>query len=146
MSDKSNHPVSILVVDDDEIDHEILVREFKTRGIDNPIVHAYSGEEALQIMRGTGEGAIQKPFIVLLDLKMPRMNGHEFLHEVREDPSIHNVTVIVLTSSDNQRDRIEAYEKHVAAYMLKSTITEDIDKLFQLLDVYMHYVLYPDGS
>jgi CheY-like chemotaxis protein len=110
----------ILLVDDDDIDVMNVQRAFKKNNIMNPLFIARDGLEALQILRDEGPNGIPKERrLILLDLNMPRMNGMEFLRELRDDPTLHNSTVIVLTTSDDERDKVEAYNLNVAGYIVK---------------------------
>jgi CheY-like chemotaxis protein len=117
----TNKTVHFLVVEDDEVDVKALKRAFKELHLANPVRFARDGIEALEILRGeNGQEKLEKPYLVLLDLNMPRMNGIEFLDEVREDPEHHCALVFVLTTSSAEEDRIKSYDKNVAGYMLKS--------------------------
>lgn len=108
---------NILLVDDDEIDVMNVRRAFKKGKIENPLFHAEDGLAALEMLR---DGSIPKHRrLVLLDLNMPRMNGIEFLRALRDDPELHGTAVVVLTTSDEERDRLEAYNFHVAGYLVK---------------------------
>jgi CheY-like chemotaxis protein len=110
----------ILLVDDDEVDVMNVQRAFKKNNIINPLYVANNGLEALALLRGQGAAAIPGPRrLILLDLNMPKMNGLEFLRAIREDPELRPLTVVVLTTSDDERDRIEAYNLNVAGYILK---------------------------
>jgi CheY-like chemotaxis protein len=110
----------ILLVDDDEVDVMNVQRAFKKNNIVNPLYVAGDGLEALALLRGDGGVAVpNQRRLVLLDLNMPRMNGLEFLRAVREDPELRNITVVVLTTSDDDRDKVEAYNLNVAGYILK---------------------------
>jgi CheY-like chemotaxis protein len=113
-TDRTTH---ILLVDDDEID-VMNVRRALTKGkIESPLFHAGDGLAALEMLRG---GDIPRGRrLVLLDLNMPRMNGIEFLRELRADPQLRSTAVVVLTTSDAERDRREAYGFHVAGYLVK---------------------------
>ncbi|PZD75407.1 Response regulator rcp1 [Acaryochloris thomasi RCC1774] len=119
MEDKT---VNLLLVEDDAVDVMNVQRAFKKNNITNPLCVAENGLEALQMLRGE-EG--QPPVVpghrrlVLLDLNMPKMNGIEFLQELRADPELQMTPVIVLTTSDDDRDRVEAYRLNVAGYILK---------------------------
>lgn len=115
-------PLNILLVEDDALDVMNVQRAFKKNNITNPLHVASDGVEALQILRGTHPTASPLPGdrrLILLDLNMPRMNGIEFLHALREDPDLCSTTVIVLTTSDEERDKVEAYRLNVAGYILK---------------------------
>ena len=108
----------ILLVDDDEVDVMNVQRAFKRNNISNPLYVANNGLEALEMLRG--QAAIPGPRrLILLDLNMPKMSGLEFLRAIREDPALRPLTVVVLTTSDDERDRIEAYNLNVAGYILK---------------------------
>ncbi|MDC0934660.1 response regulator [Pirellulales bacterium] len=115
-----NPVISVLLVDDDDVDVRVVKKEFARHQLTNPIVVARNGVEALEILRGTAEKpALEKPFLILLDLNMPRMSGLEFLEELRADPDLHHTIVFVLTTSNDQADRMAAYSKHAAGYLLK---------------------------
>lgn len=136
--------VTILLVEDDELDVDMTTRAFKKAKIANPIVSAADGQVALDYLRGeNGRDRIERPYIVLLDLNMPRMGGHEFLQEVRNDPTLTDSIVFVLTTSDADRDRWAAYEKHVAGYILKSKVGEGFMELISMLDHYWKIVELP---
>jgi CheY-like chemotaxis protein len=110
----------ILLVDDDEIDVMNVQRAFKKNNILNPLYIANNGLEALDMLHGQGAQVIPRTRrLILLDLNMPKMNGLEFLRAIREDPELRQLTVVVLTTSDDERDRIEAYNLNVAGYILK---------------------------
>ena len=99
----------ILLVDDDAVDVMTVQRAFKRNNILNPLYIASDGREALAILRGEGDVTIPgERRLILLDLNMPRMNGLEFLRELREDPDLRALTVVVLTTSGDERDKIEA--------------------------------------
>jgi CheY-like chemotaxis protein len=115
-------PINILLVEDDEVDIMNVKRAFKKNKIANPLYIASNGLEALAMLRGKdGQDAVipRSRRLILLDLNMPKMNGLEFLHELRADPELQVIPVIVLTTSDEDRDRTEAYHLNVAGYILK---------------------------
>lgn len=114
--------INILLVEDDEVDIMNVKRAFKKSNIYNPLYIANNGIEALEKL-GAIEGHQKvipaKRRLILLDLNMPKMNGLEFLHKLREHPELKLTPVIVLTTSDEDRDRVEAYNLNVAGYILK---------------------------
>jgi CheY-like chemotaxis protein len=113
--------LNILLVEDDELDVMNVRRAFQKNNIVNPLHVASNGVEALEMLRGQN-GRTQIPpqrRIVLLDLNMPKMGGIEFLREIRKDPDLRMLTVVVLTTSDEERDKVEAYRLNVAGYILK---------------------------
>lgn len=113
--------LNILLIDDDEVDVMNVQRAFKKNNITNQLFVASNGLEGLETLRGTAPGSRMAPErrLVLLDLNMPKMGGIEFLREVRADPQLRSLTVIVLTTSDDERDKVEAYHLNVAGYILK---------------------------
>ncbi|HWP39602.1 MAG TPA: response regulator [Tepidisphaeraceae bacterium] len=113
--------LNILLVEDDELDVMNVRRAFQKNNIVNPLHVASNGVEALEMLRGHN-GRTQIPprrRVVLLDLNMPKMGGIEFLREIRKDPELRMLTVVVLTTSDEERDKVEAYRLNVAGYILK---------------------------
>lgn len=133
-------PVSLLLVEDDDIDAMGVERALKRRRIVNPLVRARDGVEALELLRG---GMVQRPYLILLDLNMPRMGGIEFIGEVRNDPRLSNSVVFVLTTSKSDEDLSAAYRNHVAGYIVKSEIGDSFGSLVQMLDAYWQIVELP---
>jgi CheY-like chemotaxis protein len=109
--------INILLVDDDEVDIMNVKRAFAKANIANPMYVAHNGLEALEILRGGRVPASRR--LILLDINMPRMNGIEFLREIRKDPDLQALCVVVLTTSNEDRDRVEAYQLNVAGYLVK---------------------------
>ena len=113
----STHPLNILLVEDDEVDVMNVRRAFAKNHIMNPLVVAGDGIEALELLRGGKVPTGRR--LILLDLNMPRMNGIEFLRELRQDPELCSSPVVVLTTSKDDRDKIDAYNLNVAGYLVK---------------------------
>lgn len=114
--------INILLVEDDEVDVMNVKRAFKKYKITNPLYIAGNGLEALAMLKTQDEQSPEVPEnrrLILLDINMPKMNGLEFLHEIRQDENLKSTPVIVLTTSDEDKDRIEAYNLNVAGYILK---------------------------
>lgn len=114
---QSRAQLNILLVEDDEIDIENVRRAFKRANITSPLWVATDGEEALRMLRGSDYPRSRR--LVLLDLNLPRMSGIELLRELRSDPELRTQSVVVLTTSNEERDRTEAYGLNVAGYLLK---------------------------
>ena len=116
-----NKVTNILLVEDDEVDVMNIKRAFKKSKISNPLYVAGNGLEGLEMLRShDGQPTVPDTRrLILLDLNMPKMNGLEFLQELRNDEELKRTPVIVLTTSDEDRDRIEAYNLNVAGYILK---------------------------
>lgn len=130
----------VLLVDDDEIDVMNVRRAFERNRITNPIHVAGNGVEALQLLRS---GTIGPRRLVLLDLNMPRMNGIEFLRAVRADPGLHSTSVVVLTTSNEERDKVEAYALNVAGYLVKPVTFASFCELMATLNKYWTLVEMP---
>lgn len=144
MSTETPSTVTIMLVEDDQIDAEAIQRAFRRARIANPIVVLSDGLAALDCLRGRGEfPPPPNPYLILLDLNMPRMNGIEFLEEIRADEDLQGNVVFVLTTSDDDRDKLAAYEQHVAGYMVKSNAGDDFMRLIGMLDHYWRVVELP---
>ncbi|QQE65216.1 response regulator [Leptolyngbya sp. BL0902] len=114
--------VNVLLVEDDEVDVMNVERAFRRQNIHHPLYVAHNGLEALNMLRGAAEAEAPLPKdrrVVLLDINMPKMNGLEFLRELRRDDTLKATPVVVLTTSDADQDRLEAYRLNVAGYILK---------------------------
>ncbi|MBC3538129.1 response regulator [Rufibacter sediminis] len=108
--------VNILLVEDDEVDIMNVQRAFKKNNITNPLHIANNGLEALEKLRSN---SFPMPPIIILDINMPKMNGIEFLQELRKDPELNRISVFVMTTSNEDSDKINAYNLNVAGYILK---------------------------
>jgi CheY-like chemotaxis protein len=129
-----DHALNILLVDDDEVDVMTVKRAFSKANITNKVYVATDGIEALELLRSDGIPPSRR--LVLLDLNMPRMNGIELLREIRTDPALQAITVIVLTTSNEDRDRVEAYQLNVAGYLLKPVTFHAFVEVMSTLNKY----------
>jgi len=137
-------PINILLVEDDDVAAEAVKRNLKKLSIEYPIIHANDGQEALDILLNQHpQKSISKPFLILLDLNMPRMNGFEFLNAIRTDDKLKDSVVFVLTTSDDDKDRSRAYHECIAGYMVKSGVGPQFAKLAGLLESYKLAVKLP---
>lgn len=132
--------LAILLVDDDSIDVMNVKRAFARNNLTNPIHEAKNGIEALDVLR---RGALPPRRLVLLDLNMPRMNGLEFLRALRADPELRSTSVVVLTTSNEERDKIAAYDLNVAGYLLKPVTFPSFVDLMARLNEYWTRVEMP---
>jgi CheY-like chemotaxis protein len=132
--------LEILLVEDDALDVMNVRRAFKQNKLTNPIHVAQNGLEALEVLR---KGTLPTRHLVLLDLNMPKMNGIEFLRELRADPDLQTTSVVVLTTSNEDRDRIEAYKLNVAGYLLKPVTFPSFVDLMAALNKYWTLVEMP---
>jgi CheY-like chemotaxis protein len=134
----------ILVVEDDDVQADAVVRSLRKGGIDSTIVVAPEGWEALSVLRGThARHRIRRPYLVLLDLNLPRLSGMDFLREVRADPLLNDTVVFILTTSADERDCKRAYEEHVAGYMVKSEVGPQFTRMVEMLRPYLAVVRLP---
>ena len=137
-------PVHILLVDDDDVDVMAVQRALRAKKVVNTMSVAHDGLEALAMLRGQGAATpVPRPYVILLDLNMPRMDGIEFLHELRKDPDHQQAIVFVLTTSKAAPDKKAAYDEHVAGYIVKSNIGNDFCEVMTLLDCYWRIVEFP---
>ncbi|HZO13539.1 MAG TPA: response regulator [Polyangiaceae bacterium] len=136
--------VHVLLVDDDDVDVQAVQRAFRKTKIANPMHVARDGIEALAMLRGEdGHKPVPRPYIIILDLNMPRMDGLEFLAEIRRDPVHHDAVVFVMTTSKADEDRAASYDRNVAGYIVKSEVGEGFLKVTEMLDSYWRIVLLP---
>ena len=106
----------VLLVEDDEVDVMNVKRAFTKNNIQNELFVAGNGVEALEMLRSD---IVPLPRIIILDINMPKMNGIEFLKVLREDENLKNISVFVMTTSNEDSDKINAYNLNVAGYILK---------------------------
>ncbi len=112
--------------------------------IANPVIEARDGIEALQRLRGqNGFEPVPEPRLVLLDLNMPRMGGIEFLEALRCDPSLPRTLVFVMTTSEAEQDRMRAYDRNVAGYILKSRLGQGFVEAIAMLEHYWRVIEFP---
>ncbi|MFZ2957677.1 MAG: response regulator [Candidatus Ozemobacteraceae bacterium] len=136
--------VSILLIEDDEVDAMTIKRGFQRARIANQIVRAKDGIEGLELLRGEAKaGELGKPCIILLDLNMPRMNGFEFLDELRNDSALKQTIVFVLTTSKDEKDIDRVYDQNVAGYIVKKEAGKEFLNLIEMIDHYWRVVELP---
>jgi len=133
--------LNILLVEDDQVDVMNVQRAFNKSHISNPLRVAGNGVDALEQLRN-GEIPLHR-LLILLDLNMPRMNGIEFLRELRKDVELRHLPVVVLTTSDDERDRIEAYHLNVAGYIVKPVTFMNFCDAMATLNKYWQLVEMP---
>lgn len=127
---RSNGP--ILLVEDDEVDVMTIRRALKLLKVLNRLEVAGNGEEALAYLHDP-EAIL--PCIILLDLNMPRMGGLEFLTITKEDPLLHRIPVIILTSSRQEQDRVAGFDKNIAGYMVKPVADEQFVEVVRTINL-----------
>jgi CheY-like chemotaxis protein len=133
----------LLHVEDDDLCIMALARAFQVAKIANPVSFAHDGIDALEMLRGTmGRGRLPRPYLILLDLNMPRMGGVEFLKELRKDEDLKKSIVFIMSTSGADEDKLEAYNLGVAGYILK-TRANAFPEAAALLDTYWRVVEFP---
>lgn len=133
----------LLLVEDDLIDVMTLRRAMVELGISNTLVHCRNGEEAMRYLSNESNA---KPCLIFLDLNMPKMNGIEFIEEIKSDGIYRQIPIVVLTTSDNLRDIAEAFEHSVAGYMLKPNGYTEFVKTVRIIRDYWGLSKLPNGE
>jgi len=134
----SSQEVNILVVEDDAIDVKALLTAFKKLRIANPITVVKDGIEGWVALQ-----ALPRPYLIILDINMPRMNGIEFLEKIRASEAFHDSIVFVLTTSIDDKDKFEAYNLNVAGYMLKSDMGVSFIRAIEMVEQYWKVIEFP---
>lgn len=131
---------TILLAEDDQNDVMLIKRAFSKSHVINPIACVENGEEAVAYLSGRGQYADRErhplPFMMLLDLKLPRLSGHEVLKWLRAQPGLKRLPVVVLTSSREPSDINRAYEVGANSYLVKPVVFEEFSTLLKQLQVY----------
>jgi CheY-like chemotaxis protein len=142
MNDKKE--LTLLLVEDDDIDAQVIRRNLAKAKIVNRLVRATDGVEALEMLRGQGgHERLAPPYLLLVDIQMPRLDGIGLIREMRKDPELTRTVIFVLTTSDDDRDKMAAYDQHVAGYIVKSNTKEELLPLMAMLDYYVLIVEPP---
>jgi len=135
---RSSKAVTILLVEDDEIDVKALRWAFDKLKIANPLVIAHDGVEAWEMLQD-----LPRPYLIITDINMPRMNGIELLRKIRQSERCRDSIVFVLTTSNDEQDKIDAYDLNVAGYMLKSDMGTSFTRAIGLIENYWKVVEFP---
>ena len=136
---RSSRVVTILLVEDDEVDVKALKWAFDKLKVANPLVIARDGTEALEMLK-----EFPRPYLIITDINMPRMNGIELLRNIRKSSELRDSIVFVLTTSNDEQDKIDAYDLNVAGYMLKTDMGTSFSRAISLIDNYWKVVEFPD--
>ncbi|MFC1652642.1 response regulator [Planctomycetota bacterium] len=123
----------VLLVEDDSIDAMTVRRAFKDLKLNNKLSHCVNGEDAVAFLQ---DSANDEPCVILLDLNMPRMNGIEFLKVIKEDERLKRIPVIVLTTSNEERDVVESFKLSVAGYIVKPVDYKKFVEAIRTIDLY----------
>lgn len=113
-------PVEILLVEDNPGDVDLTLEALEEARVRNTVQVVEDGVEALRYLRKEGKYAnVRRPDLVLLDLNLPKKDGRQVLEEIKDDPALRRIPVVVLTTSDSETDVLESYDRHAAAYIVK---------------------------
>lgn len=137
--------VEILLVDDNAGDVELTKVALRDAKIVNEVHVARDGEEALAFLRRQGEFAkVPRPDLVLLDLRMPKVDGYQVLAEMKADPELRRIPVVVMSSSSAEQDLARAYDAQVSAYLIKpSNFEEYFNAIRAVKELWFHIVALP---
>jgi CheY-like chemotaxis protein len=127
--------ISVLLVEDDPGDVMLIREAFAENKVGNVLSVVSDGVEAMKFVRGEGEyAALERPDLVLLDLNLPRKSGAEVLAEIKGDPSLSTIPVVVLTTSQAEEDVLRSYEMHANAYVTKPVDFERFGEIVRQID------------
>ena len=120
MTEEQARPIEILLVEDSPSDAKLTLTALKLAKVANQVSHVEDGVQAMEFLRRQGNyGASQRPDLVLLDLNLPRKDGREVLAEMKSDPALSSIPVVVLTTSKAEEDIIRSYQLHANCYITK---------------------------
>ena len=126
-----------MLVEDDEYDVELTERALSKSEIDSELYVVWDGEEALDFLYRRGEFEDSpRPDLILLDLKLPKIGGHEVLSEIKEDDELSTIPVIVLTVSEREEDMVKAYDSGASSYIHKPVNPDRFSKVIQTVQEY----------
>jgi len=124
-------PIEVLLVEDNIDEAELTMDSLRDGRIRNRVHWVEDGEEALAFLHRQGRHAdAPRPDLVLLDLRLPRVSGHEVLAEIKQDPGLKRIPVVIMTESDDERDIVRAYDRHANCYITKPV---DMDKFIEVV-------------
>ncbi len=136
---------NVLLVEDNDLDVEILERALEKIGAKGVLHRTRDGLEALQVLKDDCvDKTLPRPFVVLLDVNMPGMNGHEFLQAVRTDEDIRDTRVFMFTTSDSKSDVALAYRNNANGYIVKPNSSADLCGILETLRNFWAICEYPD--
>lgn len=131
-------PLTILLVEDDLADQKLIKTSLRNQKIANDLRVASSAEEALAFLRSSQDagGGIARPNLILLDLNMPGMGGKEFLKQIKGDEGLKEIPVVILTTSNSERDIIDSYRLQAAGYVHKPVSLEEFRQVMGEIEDY----------
>jgi hypothetical protein len=129
--------IRFLLVEDDEDHANLVLMALQKNRVVNEVSHVRDGEECMAFLRREEPfESVQRPDVVLLDLKLPRMDGHEVLEAIKFDPSLRRIPVVVLTTSEAEIDRARAYDANVNSFLVKPLDFDQFRQMIENLELY----------
>jgi CheY-like chemotaxis protein len=142
--EQSQSNIQIVLIDDDEVDVEAVARLLRVHKLPYSLVTFSNGSDAKAALNGSfGIELLKQPYLILLDLNMPRMNGIELLDWLRDQPNLCRSIVFAFTTSEAQQDCRAAYDRQVAGYLVKSHLGSGYSQLVHMLDTFTHSIIFP---
>ncbi|HHF7367705.1 TPA: response regulator [Legionella bozemanae] len=143
-----DNTINFMLVDDDEIDIKDIQRTFKKNNINNPLHVATNGVDALNKLLGiNGEKKLKPtPKIIILDINMPKMNGIEFMKNIRTNKKLKSLLVFILTTSNSEKDKIDAYNLNAAGYIVKPFQVSEFMEMISSLHHYWNLLEFPNKN
>lgn len=131
-------PITILLVEDDPADQKLIKTSLKYQRIANDLYVVSSGEEGLDFLHHCGDysNGYPQPDLILLDLNMPGMGGKEFLKRIKNDENLKQIPVIILTTSDSERDIIDSYKLQASGYVHKPVTLDEFKNVMEKIEAY----------
>jgi CheY-like chemotaxis protein len=137
MPNPRGEPIEILLVEDSPDDADLTIDALRDGRVQNRVTHVEDGVEAMAFLRREGRYAdAPRPDLILLDLNLPRKNGREVLAEVKQDPNLRRIPVVIMTSSDDEKDILTAYNLYVNCYVTKPV---DLDQFIGVVKSIEHF-------
>ena len=146
---KQGEPITILLVEDNPADARLVKEAMKEVKINNTLYHVPDGVEAMAFLRRQGEySKMIRPDVVLLDLNMPRKDGRQTLKEIKADPDLRRIPVVILTVSDAEEDIIKSYDLHANCYVTKPLDLDEFSKVVKGIENFWFEIvkLPPNGK
>lgn len=136
---------TFLLIDDDRVNLVATERAMARLGLRNPIRTAHDGRDALALLRGEdGREPVTTPYVILLDINMPQMDGFELLDELRSDPALADAVVFILSSSNAKADVMRAYRHNVAGYIVKADTVANQLAALAMIEKFTRIVVLPE--
>ena len=141
-------PFVVLMAEDNEHDIVATKRAWKQNNIANPLYIVRDGEECLDYLHQRGKysepGSAPRPGILLLDIKMPKMDGLAVLKQIREDEKLHRLPVVILTTSKAEEDRLKSYDLGANAYIVKPVGFQNLAEAVRTINLFWELVELPE--